>query len=103
MNEWVSLLQTFGLATMIILFMGVCIWKGGGWAGENVVKPIVERYIRLIDSLIVAVAKQGEAMDKQGIAMTAMITLFNEMVTILSQLRKNGSQSSSDGSGVRKV
>lgn len=69
MNEWVSLLQTFGLATAIIAFMGLCIWKASGWIGENVIKPVVDRWLKLLDALIASIVKQGEALTKVGSVM----------------------------------
>lgn len=100
-QDWVTLLQTFGLATMIILFLGICIWRAGGWAGENVVRPVVDRYIKLIDSLIVSVTKQGEAMDKQSAAMTTMAEVFREVARGLADIRRNGGHG--DGTGARKA
>ena len=69
MNEWISLLQTFGLAVTILFFVGACLWRAGGWMGENVVRPIAAKYLQLLDSLIVSIVKQGETLTRVGLVM----------------------------------
>lgn len=79
MNEWVSLLQTFGLAVAILFFLGLCLWKAAGWIAPNVITPIVARYLQLIDALIASVVRQGDAiarfvdvLDKLGATLERM-------------------------------
>lgn len=61
-RDWISVMETFGLAGIILGFVGVCIWRGAGWTAAKVVSPVVDRYIALIDALIISVTKQGDAM-----------------------------------------
>lgn len=69
MNEWVALLQTFGLATVILIFIAAAGWKIVPWIGTKVIERLVDKYIQLIDSLIVSVTKQGDVFTKVGIVM----------------------------------
>lgn len=79
MSDWVRLLETFGLATVIVLFLGVCIWRCGGWVGEHVITPLVGRYLRLLDALIISVTKQGEALTRVGEAMEKLSNTLDMM------------------------
>src|SRR4051812_37559301 len=72
MNEWISLLQTFGLGVCILIFVGLCIWKAAPWCAERVIVPVVDRIIKLLDALIVSVIKQAETMEKIGTAMAKL-------------------------------
>lgn len=85
-RDWVDLLQTFGLATMIILFIGLCIWKGSAWIGENVIKKIVEKYVVLLDALIASVTKQGDTMTKVGSTLEKEGDTLSKVGNVLEKL-----------------
>lgn len=79
MNEWVNLVQTFGLAVTILLFMGAGLWRTAGWAATNVVEPVVKKWIQVLDSLIEAIVKQGETLAKVGVAMEKLSDTLDQM------------------------
>ena len=72
MNEWVSLLQTFGISVCILMFIGLCLWKTAPWVAGKCIEPIIDRIVKLLDALIISVVKQAETMDKVGVVMTKL-------------------------------
>lgn len=85
-RDWLNVLETFGVSVLIITFMGACVWKGGSWIGTNVIKPIVERYIILLDALIASVTKQGETMVKVGSTLEKEGDTLSEVGAVLRKL-----------------
>ena len=57
-NPWLSVLQTFGLGTLILVFLGLCLWRVVPWLGEQVIKPWADKYVQLLDGLIVNLERQ---------------------------------------------
>lgn len=59
--DWVSVLQTFGLAVTIIFFIGVALWRFGKWFGAEIVVPVRDkllmRLIAFLDSIETTVKK----------------------------------------------
>lgn len=92
MNEWVSLVQTFGVAVTILLFMGAGSWKVAPWIGSTVIQPIVERYLKLLDALIASVLKQAEVLERLGHTMEAMGKVAGESSGALSRLHQRMSE-----------
>lgn len=45
MVDWVQLLQTFGLAVVVLFAVGVALWKAAGWVGREIIIPIRDRII----------------------------------------------------------
>jgi hypothetical protein len=72
MSEWTSIVNTLGVAAGILGFMGLCLWKSAPWVADKVILPTVERWLKLIDALIISVIKQAETMEKIGIAMSRL-------------------------------
>ena len=60
-ETWANLLQTFGLAVMIIVASGYALWKGVRWAGREIIIPIRDR---IISRVITAADKLESTLDK---------------------------------------
>lgn len=93
MNEWVGLLQTFGLAVCILVFLGAGMWKTGGWVAENVVKPVVQRYINLLDALIASVVKQADALSRVGAVMEKLGSTMEKLGSTLDNMGQHSIKS----------
>lgn len=65
MNEWMQLLQTFGVAVVCLFALGVAVWRGANWVATHIVTPMVDRHLRLLDALIASVLAQGEVSAQQ--------------------------------------
>lgn len=55
MIDWVQLLQTFGLAVVILFALGVAIWRAAGWFAREIVIPfrdkLLARMLEVLSSL----------------------------------------------------
>lgn len=58
---WVNLLQTFGLAVVILLAIGVAIWKGAGWVGRELIIPLRDK---LLNRLVAFFDKMDDAVER---------------------------------------
>ena len=65
---WAYVLNRQGLATVLVLF-GVFggsfgLWKTGTWIGSNVLIPLTNRQIKLMDALDESVSTQTKVLDE---------------------------------------
>lgn len=88
MNEWLTILQTFGLAVVVLLFLGACSWKAAPWVGENVIRPIVTRYVSLLDALIESVQRQVQVMEGLGVTLQSMNRVAVENAEAIARLHR---------------
>lgn len=90
MEEWMKVIQNFGLPVTLLIFMGGCFVYTAKWMAKKIVEPVVDRYIKLIDALIVSVTKQAETAEKIGIAMTNLVEVSKQQVCRANEILGRG-------------
>lgn len=65
MEVWTNLLQTFGLASMIIVAGGYGLWRMVVWIGRELVIPIRDNLIAAMKQQMALVEKQWDASHKE--------------------------------------
>lgn len=65
MDFWVNLLQTFGLAVVILFAIGVGIWRMTRWFGAEIVIPFRDRLITKIVEAIDHLEDTLERIDRR--------------------------------------
>lgn len=60
--DWVALLQTFGLAVVILFALGIGIWKVAVWIGKELIIPFRDKAIDQFASFLARLDRNVDAM-----------------------------------------
>lgn len=55
-ESWIHVATVWGPMAVVLLFTGICVWRGGKWFGNSILVPMKERHFRFLD---VVEATQG--------------------------------------------
>lgn len=66
MSDWIPLVTNLGIPVVIVIFFGVCIWRGAPWVADKVILPFVNRGLKLMDTLITTTEEQSKTMKAIG-------------------------------------
>lgn len=66
--DWITLLQTFGLAVVILIAIGLAIWRLSKWTGKEVVIPlrdqVISRFLAFLSKIENTVSKLDTNVDR---------------------------------------
>lgn len=62
----------YGLLGLVIVFVGYGLWRMVAWVGANVIKPVADRHLELVDKLT---KTQEEIVDLHSRTTAAIETL----------------------------
>ena len=68
---WIQVATIWGPMGIVLLFLGICIWRGGKWLGLSILLPMKERHFRFLDVVETT----------QGTIATALANLQTMMAT----------------------
>jgi hypothetical protein len=79
--DWVSLIQTLGLPTALLLLILLALGRAGVWAANNLVKPLVDKHIEFLDKAIEA----NDTIARSQAEITKALMTMNDRLDRLSK------------------
>ena len=61
--DWLQIGQSFGVPVLLLVFIGLGLWRAGMWMATTVIKPIMERHLRFLDTLERTIVGQENILD----------------------------------------
>lgn len=82
MEVWINLIQTFGLAVVILFAVGLGIYKASRWIAAEIIIPFrdsaVARFVKVLDKIDTTLVKLDRNVD-------TMLTLMNRQVGLVQK------------------
>jgi hypothetical protein len=92
--DWISLLQTFGLAVTILFAVAIAVWRLSKWVGKEIVIPLrdqaISRFIAFLDRVEHTVSKVDVNVDK-------MTLNLDKQTCALESIEKQATQQTNQG------
>ena len=104
MEVWINLIQTFGLAVVILFAVGLGIYKASRWVASEIVIPLRDnaaaRFVHVLDKVDTTLAKMDRNVDTMLLLMNRQVCLFQkhaEQVIEASQATKKSVSETGSG------
>ena len=47
---WMRILDRYGPVSLALCFVGMVVWYGGGWLGNEILKPALASHVKFLDT-----------------------------------------------------
>lgn len=78
--DFFTAISNFGVAVACLLALGIAVWRGIIFIGNEILRPLAARHVKFLDDLSQAVAAQSQAIQTLAIQQGRVIECM-EMVT----------------------
>lgn len=82
MEPWMSLLQTFGLAVVVLFAIGIALWKASRWVGAEIIIPLRDTMISALTSFF---SRMERGMDKMEDTLNRIDSNVSNVLRVTSQ------------------
>ena len=97
LSAWIVIIRELGFPAAMLLFVALCMWRGGKWLGGHILLPMKDRHLLFID----AIQKSQESQAQSISALTVAFTAHDEWER--GQIEERNSKTSAVILGVRDL
>jgi uncharacterized protein YukE len=91
MEVWVDAVRNVGIPAVILLGIGLLVWRGGAWVGEVILRPAVEMHLEFMKAMSKAVERLVAVLEELSQAIKNVEDRHRQVMDVIQKGRTTNS------------